>query len=70
MFNGLPSPIMLITGKTAKEIYEKSKITMDDHTQEIKEARKRLRKTKGLDQLHFSSTIFVLWLNILFPRRL
>lgn len=49
MFNGLPSPIMLITGKKAKEIYERSQIPMTDHTKEIKEARKRLRKMKGLD---------------------
>lgn len=49
MFNGLQSPIMLITGKTAKEIYEKSKIPMVDHTQEVREARDRLKKMKGLD---------------------
>ena len=33
----------------AKEIYERSQIPMTDHTKEIKEARKRLRKMKGLD---------------------
>lgn len=49
MFNGKPSPIMLIIGKTAKEIYEKSKVPMADHTQEIREARERLKKIKGLD---------------------
>lgn len=49
MFNGLPSPIMLIIGKKAKEIYERSQIPMADHTKEIREARYRLKKMKGLD---------------------
>ena len=49
MFNGLQSPIMVVTGKKAKEVYERSQTPMGDHTKEIKEARKRLRKMKGLD---------------------
>lgn len=49
MFNGQQSPIMIITGKKAKEIYERSQIPMADHTKEIREARDRLKKMKGLD---------------------
>lgn len=48
MYNGLQSPIMIITGKKAKEIYERSQTPMADHTKEIKEARERLKKMKGL----------------------
>ncbi len=44
MFNGQPSPIMIITGKKPKEIYERLQTPMGDHTKEIREARERLRK--------------------------
>lgn len=44
MFNGQQSPIMIITGKKAKEMYERSQTPMADHTKEIREARERLIK--------------------------
>ena len=44
MFNGQQSPIMVITDKKAKEIYERSQTPIGDHTKEIREARERLRK--------------------------
>ena len=48
MYNGLQSPIMVITGKKAKEIYAKSQTPMKDHTKEIRKAKQRLKKMKGI----------------------
>ena len=44
MYNNSQSPIMVVSGKKAKEILKKSQTPITDHTQTIRKAEERLRK--------------------------
>ena len=44
MYNNSPSPIMVVSGKTAQEILKKSQKPIGDYTDAINKARERLRK--------------------------
>lgn len=44
MYNGLPSPIVVVHGETAKEMIRRSEALRGNHTKEVNIARERLRK--------------------------
>ena len=44
MYNGLPSPIVVVHGEKAKEMIRKSETPRGNHTKEVNIARERLRK--------------------------
>ena len=48
MYNNSPSPIMVVSGKTAQEILKKSQKPIGDYTDAINIARERLRKVGAI----------------------
>ena len=44
MYNGSPSPIMVVSGKTAQEILKRSQRSDIDYTDAVNKAKERLRK--------------------------
>ena len=48
MYNGSPSPIMVVSGKTAQEILKKSQRSDIDYTDAINRAKERLRKVGAI----------------------
>lgn len=44
MYNGLPSPIVVVYGEKAKEMIRKSEAPRGNYTKEVNIARERLRK--------------------------
>ena len=44
MFNNLQSPIMVVSGKKAKEILKKSETPIANHMGTVNKAKERLRK--------------------------
>ena len=48
MYNNSPSPIMVVSGKTAQEILKKSQKPIGDYTDAINKARERLRKVGAI----------------------
>ena len=47
MYNGSPSPIMVVSGKTAQEILKRSQRSDIDYTDAVNKAKERLRKVGG-----------------------
>lgn len=44
MYNNLQSPIMVVSGKKAKELLKKSQTPISNHTKAINKAKERLKK--------------------------
>lgn len=44
MYNNSQSPIMVVSGKKAKEILKKSQTPMANHTRTVDKAKERLRR--------------------------
>lgn len=50
MYNGSPSPIMVVSGKTAQEILKRSQRSDIDYTDAVNKAKERLRKVGQLNK--------------------